>query len=104
MRYNTPIYFQNVEPGPLMDNGDYADGEVIEVKKFADVTESDRQTLLLFFGEIREGHKTIRLRQPYKGVFSRIRLFEDGKDHFYKVDKSMLKNRVFVVHEVQGNG
>lgn len=101
MRYNTPVYFQTVAQGALMENGDYADGEVTEVQKMADVTDSARETLMLVYGEIKQGRKTIRLRAPYKGVFSRIRLFEDGADHFYKVDKSMLKNRVFVVHEVQ---
>ncbi len=101
MRYNTPIYFQTIADGEYMENGDYADGEVTEVKRFADVTDSAKETLLLVYGEIKQGRKTIRLRAPYKGVFSRIRLFEDGADHFYHVDKSMLKNRVFVVHEVQ---
>lgn len=84
-----------------MENGDYADGEVTEVKKFADVTDSARETLLLVYGEIKQGRKTIRLRTPYKGVFSRIRLVEDGIERFYHVDKTMLKNRIFVVHEVQ---
>lgn len=102
MRYNKPIYFQNVTAGAYdAATGDYSEDTVEETKRFADITDSAKETLLLVFGEIKQGRKTIRLRAPYKAPFSRIRLVEDGKDVFYVVDKSMLKNRVFVAHEVQ---
>lgn len=105
MRYNTPVYFQHVTPGELNpETGNHEPDEIAEVMKRADVTDSATETLHLVYGEIRQGCKTIRLRTSYKAPFSRIRLVEDGTDHFYHVDKSMLKKRVFVAHEVQGNG
>lgn len=100
MRYNTPVYFQHVKETEYdASTGNYSE-EVTEVMKRADVTDSASETLQFVYGEIKHGCKTIRLRMPYKAPFSRIRLVEDGVDHFYHVDKSMLKKRVFVASEV----
>lgn len=101
MRYNTAVYFQRIAPGELNpETGDYEPDKITEEMKRADVTDSATETMQFVYGEIKHGCKTIRLRMPYKAPFSRIRLVEDGIDHFYHVDKSMLKKRVFVAREV----
>ena len=97
MRYDKPIFFQSTEPGgydPL--TGDYGDDTISEVKKYASVTDTGTETLRLVYGAIKQGSFTIRLQQPYKKPFDRIRIDEK----FYQVDFAR-KSRAFVVSEVQ---
>lgn len=97
MRYDKPIFFQSTEPGaydPL--TGDYGDDTISEVKKYASVTDTGTETLRLVYGAIKQGSFTIRLQQPYKKPFDRIRIGEK----LYQVDFAR-KSRAFVVSEVQ---
>lgn len=97
MRYDTPIYLQTVTPGEYNENtGDYSNDIVIEVKKYADVTDSGVETLKLIYGELKQGSLTIRLQQPYTQPFNRIRI----GDKLYNVDFAR-RQKVFVVSEVQ---
>ena len=103
MRYDTPIYFQTVTPGEYDANtGNYAAETVTEVKRYASVTDSGTQTMMLIYGELKQGSKTIRLQQPYTSPFRRIRI----GDKVYSVDRQkMFRNsHIIVVSEVQGNG
>ncbi len=104
MRYDTPIYFQTVVKAGEYDanTGDYASDTVTEVKKYASVTDSGTQTMMLIYGAIKQGSKTIRLQQPFTAPFSRIRIDKA----VYTVDrqKRFRNAHIFVVSEVQGNG
>lgn len=97
MRYDTPVYFQTVNPGEYNENtGNYNDDVITEFKKYADITDSGVETLKLIYGELKQGSLTIRLQQPYKQAFNRIRI----GDKLYNVDFAR-RQKVFVVSEVQ---
>ena len=101
MRYDTPIYFQRIEPGEYNpDTGNYGEDFVIEEKRYADVTDAGVDTLNLIYGEIRQGSKKIRLQTHYKKPFSRIRIGEK----LYAVDfsRSFRVKQVVVVREATG--
>lgn len=98
MRYDTPVYFQYVEPGKYDEmTGDYEKDTVAEVKKFACVTDSGLETVRLLYGELKQGSLVIRLQRPYVVPFNRIRIGEK----LYTADMAKLRRRVFVVSEVQ---
>ncbi len=97
MRYNTPVFFQRTTRGAYdQASGDYATGEQVEVKRFADVTDSGVETLNLIYGELRQGVKTVRLQRPYTDPFDRIRI----GSRVYRADFSRF-GKNFVVCEVQ---
>ena len=97
MRYNTPVFFQRTTQGAYdTSSGDYAAGELVETKRFADVTDSGVETLNLIYGELRQGVKTVRLQRPYTDPFDRIRI----GSRVYRVDFSRFGQN-FVVCEVQ---
>lgn len=100
MRYDTPIYFQRVTPGEYLENGDYGADDLEEVKKYASVTDSSTNTLMLVYGAIRQGSVTIRLQRAYTEPFDYIRI----GDKRYKVDKKRTIStnaQCFIVSEVQ---
>ena len=99
MRYDTPIYFQTVEPGEYdATTGNYADDTATEAKRYASVTDSGEKTMMLIYGAIKQGSKTIRLQQPYTAPFMRIRI----GNKTYTVDnrKQFRNSQIFVVSEV----
>ena len=99
MRYDTPVFFQRVQPGEYdQKTGDYGPDTITETKKYASVTSSGVNTLQLVYGEIRQGSLVVRLQQHYKEPFDRIRIGEK----LYKADLSRpLRNgHTFVVSEV----
>lgn len=101
MRYDTPIYFQKIEPGEYNpDTGDYGDDILTEEKRYADVTDTGEDTLRLVYGDIRQGSKTIRLQTHYKKQFSRIRIGEK----LYRVDfsRKLRTKHIFIVSEAVG--
>ena len=100
MRYDTPIYFQQIKAGAFNENtGDYAADMVTEVVKYASVTDSSTQTINLVYGELKQGSKTIRLLNHFNLPFNRIRI----SDKVYRVDmqRKLRTKQVFVVSEVQ---
>lgn len=99
MRYDTPIYFQTVIPGEYdATTGNYADDTVTEDKRYASVTDSGEKTMMLIYGAIKQGSKTIRLQQPYTAPFKRIRI---GKKVYSADSKKQFRNsQIFVVSEV----
>lgn len=97
MRYDKPIYFQRVNPGEYNpETGDYDEGEITEVKKYASVTDSGIETVQLIYGNLKQAAVTIRLQRAYEECFDYIRIGEKR----YKVDFERL-GRNFVAHEVQ---
>lgn len=103
MRYDTPVYFQQVAPGAYdADTGNYGEDTVTEAKRYASVTDSGIDTLNLVYGELRQGSLTVRLQNHYSAPFDRIRIGEK----LYRVDmKRLLRSKMtLVVSEVQQNG
>lgn len=99
MRYDTPVFFQKVEPGKLnTETHNYDEDKITETKRYASVTDSGAETLKLMFSEIKQGCSTIRLQRPYTAAFDRVRI----GNTIYSA-KPKLNKRVFVLREVQGN-
>ena len=100
MRFDTPIYFQRITPGKYnASTGNYGDDTPSETLRYASVTDTKEQTLLLVYGAIKEGSFTVRLQNHYEEPFDQIRI---GKK-IYKVDSSrkLRVKQTFVVSEVQ---
>lgn len=100
MRYDTPVYFQQVTPGEYdASTGNYADDTITEARAYADVTNTGESVLQLIYGDLRQDSLTIRLQNHYKLAFDRIRIGEK----VYRVDFSrrLRTKHVFVVSEVQ---
>lgn len=102
MRFDTPVYFQRITSDYDASTGNYGVSILTEEMRRASVTDSGAQTLMLVYGELKQGSLTIRLQRPYDKPFNRIRIGEK----FYKVDmkRNLRLKRTFVVSEVQGNG
>lgn len=101
MRFDTPIYFQCVTPGPYdATTGDYAAETVEEVMRMASVTSTGTQTLQLIFGTLKEGCLTVRLQNRYDEPFDRIRI--GGKVYRVDMARPLRVKETFVVSEVQG--
>ena len=97
MRYDKPIFFQSITPGEYdPTTGNYGEDTVTEDLKRASVTDTGTETMMLIYGEIKQGSLTVRLQRPYTKPFDKIRV----KDKAYRVDRSRWQ-RVFVVSEVQ---
>ena len=100
MRYDVPIYFQTVVPGEYdKKTGNYADNQIIEVRRYASVMDTGAETMRLVYGTIRQGSLTIQLQNQYTKPFDRIRVGQK----IYQVDsrRDLRTKQTFVVSEVQ---
>ena len=101
MRYDTPIFFQRTQPGAYNhQTGNYDEDVIVEVKRYASVTDTSTDTLLLVYGAVKQGSCTIRLQRAYTEPFDYIRIGEKR----YRIDNSrtISKNaQTYVVSEVQ---
>lgn len=100
MRFDTPIYFQKITPGDYnKTTGDYGPDTVEETKRYASVTDTGTDTLMLVYGGLKQGSKTVRLQSRYSAPFDKIRI----GNKTYKVDKSRVlrTKQTFIVSEVQ---
>ena len=97
MRYDTPVYFQHIKSEYDSASGNTGISILSENRRNADITDTGTETLQLIYGNIKQGALTIRLQRPYDSAFDRIRIGEK----LYRADRSRLKNRVFIVSEVQ---
>lgn len=100
MRFDTPVYFQKIIKGEYdASTGNYSDDIVEETLRYADVTDTGTQTLMLIYGTIKQGSLTVRLQNHYNEPFDRLRI----GDVIYKVDSSrkLRTKHVLVVSEVQ---
>jgi hypothetical protein len=102
LRYNTPVYFQRKQKGAYnADTGNYSPETVVEVKRYASVTDTGTDTLNLVYGGPKQGSLTIRLQRPYTEPFDQIRIGDGEQAKCYGSDKARLFKRVFIVSEVQ---
>jgi len=104
MRYDTAICF--VRKGvPVYDplTGDYSDGEPTEKTVYASVTDTSQDTLMVVYGEIRQGSLTIRLQNHFNEAFDSIVIKEGRYAGTYAVDKrrKLRTKETFIVSEVQ---
>lgn len=103
MRYDTPIYFEKLSPGVYDETvGDYGDPVVVSAKRLASVVNTSEKQMLLIYGGIRQGSKTISLLNAYVEVFDRIRV----GTKLYTVDRriSLRTKQAFVCSEIQKRG
>ena len=100
MRFDTPVYFQKIAKGKYdASTGNYSDDIVEETLRYANVTDTGTQSLMLIYGTINQGSLTGRLQNHYNEPFDRLRI----GSVFYKVDSSrkLRTKHVLVVSEVQ---
>lgn len=106
MRFDREIYFQYITEGAFdPSTGDHADPAIIEVRKMADVNDTTRDTLMLVFGELRQGSKTACIQGRIAQGYSRIRIRDRtaSKDRIYQVKavRELERLTTFVLEEVQ---
>lgn len=100
MRFDTPVYFQKIAKGEYdASTGNYSDDIIEETLRYADVTDTGTQSLVLIYGTIKQGSLTVRLQNHYNEPFDRLRIGET----FYKVDssKKLRMKHILIVSEVQ---
>lgn len=100
MRFDTPIYFQKVTKGEYdASTGNYSDDIIEETLRYADVTDTGTQSLMLIYGTIKQGSLTVRLQNNYNEPFDRLRI----GSAFYKVDssKKLRMKHILIVSEAQ---
>ena len=100
MRFDTPIYFQLSDRGAYDETtGDYGENTIAETKKYASVTDAGVETLILIYGELKQGVKVVRLQTHYNDVYGRIRI--GSKVYRVDMERKLRVKHVFVVSEVQ---
>lgn len=100
MRYDTPVYFQEITPGKYdPETGDYKEDTIQETKRLASVVNTGEETLKLLYGSVKQDSLTIQLQNHYNAPFSRIRIGEA----IYQVDVSrkLRVKHTLIVSEVQ---
>lgn len=104
MRFDTAVWFvKNGTPIYEPLTGDYRNEASTEERVYASVTDTAQETLLVIYGEIRQGSLTIRLQNHYTNAFDNIVIKEGRYAGTYAVDKRrrLRTKEVFVVSEVQ---
>lgn len=100
MRYDTPVYFQQVTSGEYdPKTGNYAEDTVKETLRYASVMNTGEEKLKLVYDGPKQGSLTIQIQNHYTEPFDRIRV---GKK-IYRVDdfRKLRTKHTFVVSEVQ---
>lgn len=100
MRFDTTVYFRHVTQGDYdADTGNYDAPTVAEETRLASVTDTGTETLMLVYGKLQQGSKTVRLQTPYNTPFDGIRI----GNKIYRVDKvrQLRTKQTLVISEVQ---
>ena len=100
MRFDTPVYFQEITQGVYdAKTGDYLPETISEEKRFASVTNTGIDTIHLVYGELKQGVVTVRLQNHYRKPFDRLRI----GNTMYSVDRARLlrTKQTFICSEVQ---
>lgn len=99
MRYDTPVYFQRITTGAYdPSTGDYGPDGATETEVWASVLPTQRETLRLLYGELRQDSVTIHIQNRYEGLFDRVRI----GNKVYRVDsrRGFRVKESFVLSEV----
>lgn len=100
MRFDKPIYFERITPGEYdASTGNYGKDTTAREERLASVTDSTTETLILVYGGIKQGSKTVRLQKHYNKPFDHIRI--DGKKYQVDRERKLRVKHIFVVSEVQ---
>lgn len=102
MRFDTPVYFQKVTPGPYdKKTGNYGEDTIVEDCVYASVTDTGTETIRILFGSLKQGVKTIRLQNHYTKPFDTVRI----GDTVYEMNfsRTLRNKQTIVASEVQGN-
>lgn len=100
MRYDTPVYFQQVTSGEYdPKTGNYGDDIIKETRRYASVMNTGEEKLKLVYDGPKQGSLTIHIQNHYNTPFDRIRVGE----RVYSVDfsRKLRTKHTFVVSEVQ---
>ena len=102
MRYDTPVFFVCKGKAEYdTTTGDYTRGESTREKKMASVMDTTEKTLLLVYGEIRQGSLTVQLQNHYSEPFDYIEIGGGRYSVDYNRRSKLGQKQVFVVSEVQ---
>ena len=102
MRYDTAIYL--VSKGNMTYNpttGDYTREEPASEMVMASVMDTTEKTLMLVYGEIRQGSLTIQLQNHYNGKPDYIVIGEKRYAIDYMRRPKLGQRQIYVVTEVQ---
>lgn len=100
MRYDTPVYFQQVTSGEYdPKTGNYGDDIIKETLRYASVMNTGEEKLKLVYDGPKQGSLAIQLQNHYTEPFERIRVGEK----IYRVDdfRKLRTKHTFVVSEAQ---
>lgn len=98
MRYDTPVYFQQITPGEYdSTTGNYGDDTIEETLRYGAVMNTGEEKLNLVYDGVKQGSLIIQLQNHYTEPFSRIRI----GDKRYSVDnaRKLRTKHVFIVSE-----
>ena len=106
MRFDTEVFFQYITPGEFdSSTGDYEEPSIYEEPRLASVMDTARDTLMLVFGELRQGSKTVTIRSNVRQGYSRVRIHDRTakKDRLYRVRsvRELRRLTTFILEEVQ---
>lgn len=99
MRYDKPIYFQRMVQGSYNEQtGNYDDDSIVEDMVMASVMDTQTQTMMQVYGQIRQGSLTCHIQNIYDKPFGFIRIGTKK----YKADYSrrLRTKESFVLSEV----
>lgn len=99
MRFDTEVYLQTVSEGAFdPSTGNYSDETVTEEKMYANVTDTTTDDLILVYGSIKEGSKTVRM-QGSVPTFDYMRI---GNKRYKENSRRTLRRlTTFIISEVQ---
>lgn len=102
MRFDTPVYFQTIQRGAYDPaTGDYAEDTVEETMRYASVMDTQKETLRLIFGEIRQGSKTVILQYKTDASFRPDRIRIGNEVYSIEYRRRLRVKETFIVSEVQ---
>ena len=100
MRYDTPVYFQQVTTGEYdPKTGNYGDDIIKETLRYASVMNTGEEKLKLVYDGPKQGSLTIQIQNHYTEPFDRIRVGE--KVYCVDFSRKLRMKHTFVVSEVQ---
>jgi len=106
VRFNKKVFFQYIAPGAFdPSTGDMLPDAVTEEERLASVMDTRRETLMLVFGELKQGSKTVTVRRRVPQGYSRVRITDRTaqKDRLYMVRqvRELKRLTTFILEEVQ---
>lgn len=100
MRYDTPIYFQHIVRGDYNpDTGDYDNDALTEDEVYASVMDTQAKTMMLVYGQLKQGSLTVHIQNHYDFAYDYIRI--GNKRYRADLDRKLKTKETFILSEVQ---